>query len=166
MLSFSPTPRGPVSDSTGVDKENNANKLKASTLSKESSTLICAKFQEILVLDFGHINNGTMKSMKFELKNPSNQKEIVISVAKIPKKNGVSMVLGHDCNEETATIPPDSSVPGMVYWNPIQNNSKMREVIGLKMDGKSPLQITVQGICGNPELPVSCFVTRTIFDVL
>ena len=152
MMTFSPTPR-PLAEAIGTNKENDGNWL---INNANELTLVCAKFQEILVVDFGNVNYGSMKSISIQLKNPNTLKDVSISIVKIPKKNGVSMGLGLSNSEESAIIPAGATIPGVVYWNPVQNNIKIREVIGLKMDGKSPLQITVQGICGNPELQVYC----------
>ncbi len=151
MMTFSPTPRPPpVDEAVSFNKENSGNKS-----TEKELTLVCAKFQEILVVDFGCINFGPIKSVEIQLRNPNPQKEVNITIAKVPKKSGVSIVLGVSNSEESAVIPAASSIPAIVYWSPVQNHVKMREVIGLKMDAKSPLQITVQGTCGHPELQVS-----------
>lgn len=150
MLQFSPivAKRKSIMSTT-------TNALTTSNASNAQSTLICAKFQDILVLDFGEVRFGQTHALHFNLKNPSSTRDINISVAKISTKNGLSIALGEENHAEEVHIASDSSVPGIVFWNPSQNHYKIREIIGLKMDGKSPLQITIHGVCGNPDLFVS-----------
>ncbi len=106
--------------------------------------LVCAKFQESLTIDLGETSLGKLQTKTFSLLNPHPSKSVMVVVQKNERsKNGVTVEIGHDCQQQVE-IPPSSSVPGLLYWIP-NEVCNMREIVTLRMDEKATLQIKVFG---------------------
>lgn len=134
ILSFSP-----IKSSTG-------NKCDA-TSTLETNTLICAKFQDNLRLNFGKVSLKSTHAMQFNLTNPDNARTVIISLDNTSEQSdGIIVTLGTD-NQFTVEILPQSTVSGSVFWTP-SNDCTIRAIIKLRLDGKAPLQMIVQGIAG------------------
>ncbi len=125
-----------------------------SLTSKQSKTpvlmnndvLICAKFQENLVLTFGNVAVKSTNVLQFRLSNPDNIKTIAVALESHSSKSEVVVSLGSN-NQTDIFIPPNSMVVGSAYWTP-SGDCTLREVVRLRLDGKAPLQIVFQGVAG------------------
>lgn len=112
----------------------------------KGATLICARFQESLHIDFKSRPIGSCTRKLLTLSNPS-KKSILLTVSNSKLgKYGIFL----DFNGLFVTevnIPSESQVQGYVVWQP-SNDFTMRETIVLRIDDKVPLNLIVSGIAG------------------
>jgi hypothetical protein len=138
VLVFSP-PRG----------FKNGDARKATAPEKAMESMICAKFQHPMQLDFGAVAVGSFNSIQFLLINPDGDNAVKITVAKASEAKGFEILLGPTGAKEIG-IPAKGKITGVVTWAPTRNMG-MREVVKLLMhaDGStSPLQLTISGKAG------------------
>jgi len=109
-------------------------------------TLICAKFQSALYLEFDSVSVGSSNTKLFKLQNPHQNRAIVVSVDRVPDKKGFYVTLG-DGFSQSIEIEPNGYTFAHVLWCP-QFNMAIRESAYLKVDNLPVLQITLHGIAG------------------
>eukprot|EP01038_Epipyxis_sp_PR26KG_P007565 gene7565-10306_t len=120
--------------------------VESKLLTSESvPTLICAKFQESLWLEFGSVSVKSANSLSFKLNNPSKSKSVRVSIEKIPLSSSLRLYLGN--SEHEIEIGPTETKTGEVVWSPTENTS-IRETLLLKLDSKALLQVIVHGVAG------------------
>jgi hypothetical protein len=112
-----------------------------------NDVLVCAKFQENLVLTFGNVLVKSTNVLQFKLSNPDTSKTITIAVESNSNKSEIIVSLGNN-SETDIVIPPSSVFVGSAYWTP-SCDCTLREVVRLRLDGKAPLQIVFQGVAGS-----------------
>ena len=109
-------------------------------------TLIAARFNGGIRIEFGHVDLGSFHSQQFRIDNPSTSKTIKISIYKEPMNKGFEVMLGPKGQKEIE-IPEKSCVTGVVTWS-AEHNVSLYEKVTLKMDEKLPLEITITGKAG------------------
>ena len=147
------------------DKENSGNVLvfspprawktadvaarKATAPERAMESMICAKFQHSMQVEFGTVAVGSFNSVQFLLINPDGDNAVKITVAKASEAKSFEILLGPTGAKEI-TIPAKGKVTGVVTWAPARNMG-MREVVKLLMHAESstsPLQLTISGKAG------------------
>jgi len=113
--------------------------------------MICAKFQESLYLELGNVILGGSKSITFLLENPSAKKEAIVTIDAATenkmRKEGITLGFGDYMKEGSVCIPPKTSASCRLVWSP-KVDASIREVLSFKLNGVSPLQVTVHGVAG------------------
>lgn len=115
-------------------------------------TLIAARFNGGIRIDFGHVDLGSFHSQQFRIDNPSTSKAIKISIHKEPANKGFDVMLGPKGQKEI-TISEKSCVTGVVTWS-AEHNASLYEKVTLKMDEKLPLDITITGKAGTGKVRI------------
>ena len=144
ILIFSPFKSGPSSKSGKTSRL-----LNSESVPNSSNTLLCAKFQESLHIELGHIPVNGTERVPFYLKNPNSSKSVRVSVDKYDEKVGLSVFLGGE--NKHVEILPSETITGTIIWKPLQD-AAMREIIVLKLDDKAPLQLIVYGTAGTGQV--------------
>ena len=147
LLVFSPTFKAPAPAKVTVAPPSSSGNL----------TLLCAKFQDSLWIEFGNVPIRATKALSFSLKNPLETKEIKVTLDKASEekleKEGLTVTFGSQ-NVKEISIPASGTVSGTVFWSPSRDGS-IREVAKLKMDGNAPLQLTIHGVAGTGQVRIS-----------
>lgn len=118
---------------------------------KAVESMICAKFQTPMCLDFDTVLVGSCNSLQFLLINPNKGRSVKVSISKIPETKGFDIMLGPDGSTEIE-IEANGKVYGVVLWAP-KSNMSVREVAKLTLHHENgnathPLQITLVGKAG------------------
>lgn len=124
----------------------------------KENVLICAKFQNALYLEFGHVPVKSTNFLSFQMRNPNTTKPVNISIENATLKNGLSIAFGVR-DETEVDIGPGENHTGTIYWTPCTDMS-IREIVKLKMDKKAPLQLTIHGVAGTGK--VNCIYNNEI----
>lgn len=124
----------------------------------KENVLICAKFQNALYLEFGHVPVKSTNFLSFQMRNPNTTKFVNISIENATLKNGLSIAFGVR-DETEVDIGPGENHTGTIYWTPSTDMS-IREIVKLKMDKKAPLQLTIHGVAGTGK--VNCIYNNEI----
>lgn len=111
-------------------------------------TLMTARFQKTLPIEFGTVSVHATSVQRFRLINPIESKSVTVSVDKVAGDKGFSVVLG---DGDTVVIPAGGSVIGAVYWKPA-NDMSVATTVTLKLNDNSPLQLTLRGIAGSGQV--------------
>ena len=140
VLLFSPPAKG------AVESKNMApTKLQGGAM----PSLVTARFQAAMYIEFGSVSVNSITDVKFKLVNPNESKPVTVSVEKVPADKGFRISFPN--GDETVEIPSGGVVIGTVHWKPLTDMS-VREVATLKLMDKSPLQITLHGIAGTGQV--------------
>ena len=114
----------------------------------EEPTLLCARFQGAIYIEFGTVSVKSSTMRRFKLYNPSKTKSVSITVDKVPEAKGISITLGGiTLGVNSIEIPAGATEVGVVFWNPSSDMS-FQDKCTLKLDDAGPLQITLHGIAG------------------
>jgi len=143
VLVFSPPQKQQFTDNTSNKLNSNNGK---SALSVVEPSMLCARFQGSMYVEFGTVAVNSCNTRLFKLINPNKNKSVTISVDRISEAKGFSILLGPN-GSNIIEIPGGETGTGVVTWNPTSNISA-REVAILKLDDKAPLQMTVTGVAG------------------
>ncbi len=139
-----------------LNKENRSNSQIPSKLSDH--TMLCAKFQDSLWIEFGSVSLGTTNKKRFTLLNPNDTKSVLISIEKIPTNMGFTLMFDAPHEEQQAVnVQPNQSCSGTIYWIPLFDVS-LREIITFKMDERASLQIVLHGSAGTGQVWIKYFL--------
>lgn len=119
-------------------------------------TILCAKFQKSLRIDFEKVNVKSTSLKKFKLLNPSNEKPVTVAIQKVPDDKGLSLNFGVNITTEYVVIRPNDSVIATVYWTPFLD-SVLKENIILSIDKEFHLQLSVNGVSGIGQVRNFCW---------
>ena len=111
-------------------------------------SLITARFQKALSIEFGNVAVHATSTQRFRLINPNDSKSITVAVEKVAADKGFSVILG---DGDTVVIPAGGSAIGMVRWTPSQDMS-VACTVSLKLNDNSPLQLTLRGKAGTGQV--------------
>lgn len=111
-------------------------------MSENIPTLLCAKFQSSLYIEFNNVNVGSIVKKDFRIENPHDSKTIRLVVEKCPENKGFQVYLN-----SSGHIPPKGKITGQVVWTP-DRDMAAREIVILKSDNKFSLQLTLHGVAG------------------
>ena len=114
---------------------------------KEIPTVLCAKFQKQLVVNFDKVGANTTNIKHFKLCNPLNEKAIVISVHKVPEDKGITFSFGDSLKSASVTIPPKTTVRAALHWMP-NSDIVLKDSALLKVDDDFTLPFSLQGSAG------------------
>jgi hypothetical protein len=136
VLTFSPTKRGPAPKSNNLVQE-------------VIPSMICAKYQNSGIIDFGNVSLNTFTSMQFRMINPNQHNSVKISIAKCPIDKGFTIMLDNKGSQEII-IEGNSKATGIISWTP-KVNMAISEKIVLHLDTSGQMVIKLNGKAGTGE---------------
>lgn len=116
-------------------------------------SLVTARFQKTMHIDFGTVAVGSSSSKQFRLINPNESKSVTVSVDKVATDKGFTIILG---NSDTIEIAGGGNAIGTVMWNPTSDMS-VSSTATLKLNDNSPMQVTMRGIAGSGQVTTHSF---------
>ena len=132
---------------------------------KVMESMICAKFQHSMQLDFGTVAVGSLNTLQFLLINPDGENAVKVCVSKMSDAKGFEILLGPNGTKEIG-IMAKGKVTGVVTWAPTRNMG-MREVVKLLMhtdNSTSPLQMTISGKAGTGKVRLCNGISHWVFN--
>ena len=119
---------------------------KSGRTQEKMESIICAKFQHPMKVDFDSVDINEFASLQFLLINPDEKNGVRVTVDKVPEGKGLEVLLGAK-GEKEIVIPPKGKTTGVITWSPMANTA-LREKATLKLDNKHSTQIIINGRAG------------------
>ena len=113
---------------------------------EKTESIICAKFQHPMKVDFNSVDVNEFASLQFLLINPDERNAVTVTVDKVPDSKGIEVLLGSKGAKEIV-LPAKGKTTGVITWCP-KGNSALREKATLKLDNKHSTQIIINGKAG------------------